>query len=236
MLRTKSGLPKGCCWNLDRDNGKRRVRFRDRKTGFSVYLTGTPWSEEFMRQYAAALEGSKLKATTIVGAERTVAGSVSALIVAYYASTSFKSLKPSTQGVRRNVLERFRQQYGDLPVKGLTRAVLEKMMGDRSNTPMAANNLIKVIGYLFDHAVALKMIAANPARGVKRYRNKSEGHHTWTEAEIAQYLARHPIDTRPGLALALGIFTGHGLAAHHRRPDRRATAKDRYAAADPAAS
>jgi hypothetical protein len=55
MRRTKSGLPKHCSWNLDRENGKRRVRFR--KVGFSTYLIGTPWSEDFMRQYAAALDG-----------------------------------------------------------------------------------------------------------------------------------------------------------------------------------
>jgi hypothetical protein len=54
MLRTKSGLPKHCAWNYDR-HGKRRVRFR--KAGFSTYLAGIPWSEDFMRQYAAALEG-----------------------------------------------------------------------------------------------------------------------------------------------------------------------------------
>ena len=54
MLRTKSGLPKHCGWNIDR-HGKRRVRFR--KERFSTYLTGTPWSEDFMRQYAAALDG-----------------------------------------------------------------------------------------------------------------------------------------------------------------------------------
>jgi hypothetical protein len=39
---------------LDRADGKRRVRFRRR--GVSLYLTGTPWGEEFMRQYAAALD------------------------------------------------------------------------------------------------------------------------------------------------------------------------------------
>ena len=32
MLRTKSGLPKHCSWNVDR-HGKRRVRFR--KAGFT---------------------------------------------------------------------------------------------------------------------------------------------------------------------------------------------------------
>ena len=51
MLRTKSGLPKHCSWAPDR-HGKRRVRFR--KGGVSRYLPGNPWSEDFMRQYAAA--------------------------------------------------------------------------------------------------------------------------------------------------------------------------------------
>jgi hypothetical protein len=46
MRRSKSGLPKYCGWNTDH-HGKRRIRFR--KNGFSVYLTGTPWSEDFMR-------------------------------------------------------------------------------------------------------------------------------------------------------------------------------------------
>ena len=66
MLRTKSGLPKHCCWNTDR-HGKRRVRFR--KGGFTTYLPGIPWSEDFMRQYAAALEGLKAQLGNI-GAER----------------------------------------------------------------------------------------------------------------------------------------------------------------------
>jgi integrase len=206
-MRTKSGLPKGCVWNLDRENGKRRVRFRDRRTGFSVYLYGVPWSEAFMRAYAAALEGGKAR-VEIVGEKRTVAGSINALIVNYYTSSSFKDLKASTQANRRNILERFRVDYGDLPVKGLTRGIIDKLIGTRSNTPHAANNLIKVLRYLLDHAVAQGMITHNAAIGVKKYRAKSKGHHTWTEAEIAQYLARHPLDTRAGLALALLLYTG----------------------------
>jgi hypothetical protein len=59
MLRTKSGLPKHCTYQADR-YGNRRVRFRRR--GVSAYLTGIPWSEDFMRQYAAALEGVKVEA------------------------------------------------------------------------------------------------------------------------------------------------------------------------------
>jgi hypothetical protein len=77
MLRTKSGLPKHCSWNVDR-HGKRRVRFRRR--GFSTYLAGTPWSEDFMRQYAAALEGVQAQ-TRNVGAMRTKPGTIDALVV-----------------------------------------------------------------------------------------------------------------------------------------------------------
>src|SRR5215472_6022014 len=107
MLRTKSGLPRHCSWDEDR-HGARRVRFR--KGGFSTYLTGIPWSEDFMRQYAVALEGAQPQPSTI-GASRTLPGSVNALCVSYY-RTDFRALKPSTQAVRRNVIERFRNDHG----------------------------------------------------------------------------------------------------------------------------
>jgi hypothetical protein len=98
MLRTKSGLPKHCSWNVDR-HGKRRVRFR--KHGFTTYLTGTPWSEDFMPQYAAALEGVKAQSNNI-GADRAVAGSVGALVAAYIdplsKSSPFQNVPP-----KRNV-------------------------------------------------------------------------------------------------------------------------------------
>jgi hypothetical protein len=105
VRRTKSGLPKHCTPVIDR-HGKSRVRFR--KSGFSTYLTGTPWSEDFMRQYATALDGVKAQATTI-GAERTKPGSFDALCVSYYRSPDFLGLRPSTLSARRHVLERFRQ-------------------------------------------------------------------------------------------------------------------------------
>jgi hypothetical protein len=84
-MRTKNGLPKHCCWNTDR-HGRRRVRFR--KAGVSIYLVGTPWSEDFMRQYAAALDGVKAQASNI-GAARTKPGSFDALCVSYFPLARF---------------------------------------------------------------------------------------------------------------------------------------------------
>jgi integrase len=208
MLRTRTGLPKYCHWARNREGGKPRVRFRNKRTGFSVYLCGTPWSDAFMRDYAAAIGGSKAGCEIAGPAKRTIASTVNALIVSYYTSPGFKDLKAATQADRRRYLEHFRAEYGDLPVKGLTRAVLDKLMGTREKTPHAANNMLKILRYSLERAVSQGIITSNPAIGVKKYRAKSDGCHTWTEEEIAQFQARHPIDTRAGLALALLLYTG----------------------------
>src|SRR5262249_12848850 len=100
MLKTRSGLPRHCTHVTDR-HGKHRVRFRRR--GVSQYLTGIPWSEEFMRQYATALERETSHRAGI-GAGRTVPGSFSALCVAFYNSAEFAALKRSTQAQQRGIL------------------------------------------------------------------------------------------------------------------------------------
>src|SRR5262245_6262132 len=151
MLRTRSGLPRHCSWNIDR-HGTRRVRFR--KAGFSTYLTGIPWSEDFMRQYAAALEGVKAQANS-VGAERTVGGTVNALIAAYLdlnSSSPFKTLGKETQRTRRCTLESFRRAHGNKPlyrtegnrrVMLLTREHVQRIVNEKASTPFAQHNLIK---------------------------------------------------------------------------------------------
>src|SRR5215831_5777246 len=163
MLRTKSGLPKHCTYQADRD-GNRRARFRRR--GVSVYLTGIPWSEDFMRQYAMALERTLTQRAPEIGAERTLPGSFSALCVSYYGSPEFRGLNASTQKVRRNVLERFRAEHGHRPLKELRSDHIRRIMGAKANTPEAANNLLKVLRVLLSYAVNVGMIGSNPAIGI----------------------------------------------------------------------
>jgi integrase len=203
MRRTKSGLPKYCGWNIDQ-HGKRRVRFR--KHGLSTYLAGIPWSEDFMRQYAAALEGVNVQAKN-AGAKRTKPGSFDALCVSYYRSPEFRGLKSSTQTMRRNIIERFRLAHGEKPIKGLSRRHVADIIGAKADTPEAANNLLKVLRVLLAYAVDQNMIESNPAAGVKKYRSRGDGFHAWTESEIAQFQERHPIGTRAGLAIALLLYT-----------------------------
>jgi len=181
------------------------VRFRLR--GFSTYLTGTPWSEDFMRAYAAALDGVKAQHTEIE-AGRTKPGSFDALCVAYYRSPEFLGLADSTQQQRRNILDNFRAAHGGKPLKDLHRKHMKDILGAKANTPEAANHLLKVLRGILAFAVDQSLIPTNPAAGVKKYRSKSDGHHSWSEVEIAQFQQRHPIGTKAGLALALGLYTG----------------------------
>jgi integrase len=181
----------------------RRVRFRRR--GVSIYLTGTPWSDDFMRQYAAALDGVKAQASD-VGADRTMPGSVDALVVSYY-KLVFPTLKQSTQSERRYIIERFRAEHGNKPVRLLKREHIAAIISARLATPHAANNLLKTLHTLFEHAIAINMITSNPATDVRKFRIQTDGFRAWTESDVAQFVAHHPVGTRARLALAL-LLTG----------------------------
>src|SRR5204862_6686107 len=102
-----------------------------------------------------------------IGMERTKAGTVNALIVSYY-KLVFPLLKPSTQRMRRNILERFRREHGDKPVARLEHEHIARIITAKANTPEAANNLRKVLRHLLEHAITINMIKANPAARVKK--------------------------------------------------------------------
>lgn len=213
-----SGLPEYCSWNYDR-HGKRRVRFR--KGGFSTYLTGLPWSDNFMRQYAAALDGVKAKVINI-GAARTVAGTVNAIVAAYLdcsaTSTSpFKTLASETQRTRRNILENFRRAHGDLPVYRtvgdkrvmlLTREHMQKIVNKKAVTPFAQRNFLNTLHAVFKWAAKEGTIPEVPTLGVTREKMKTAGYKTWTEMEIERFEAAHPIGSKARLAFALLLYTG----------------------------
>jgi integrase len=209
MRRNRSGLPKHCSWNYDR-HGKRRVRFR--KSGFTTYLAGLPYSDDFNCQYWAALEGVKKKSENIGAELRTKPGSLNELCVAYYRSPGFLDLKASTKDGRRGIIEGFRKLHGDKPVAKLARTHIEQIIAAKAETPNAANSLLKVLRLLLNHAVNIEMIAANPALGIKRFKIRSDGYPPWTEDEIARFEARYPVGSKARLAFALLLYTAQRVS------------------------
>ena len=74
--------------------------------------------------------------------------------------------------------------------------------------PESANLPRKVLRAMMAHAVETGLRADDPTRNVKAIRVRSDGFHSWTDAEIEQFEAHHAIGSRPRLALALSLFTG----------------------------
>jgi hypothetical protein len=92
---------------VDRRNGGAKATYYFRRPGFKrIPLPGLPGAPEFMDAYQTSLAGQALP-RPMIGASRTKAGSLGALIVAYFSSPAFLSLKPATQQTYRLILEKF---------------------------------------------------------------------------------------------------------------------------------
>jgi integrase len=201
-MKTRNGLPKHCTRQGVDANGNPRIRFRTKT--FSTYLTGIPWSESFMRAYAAALEG--IKAEPDDSAITPARDTIDALIVSYERLVG-PTLAPTTLTMRMGVLERFRREHTGKPVRLLKRQHVADIIAAKAKTPDAANNLRKILRHVMEHAIALGMIENNPVIGTKRLKTAGDGIHTWTDAEIEQYRAYWPLGTQQRLCFEIALET-----------------------------
>jgi len=182
-----------------------RLRFYFRKTGLPrVALPGPYGGPEFLAAYHEATNGKPKE----LGASRTVAGTINALIVSYYGSPAFTTLRPTTARVYRNILERFREEHGHKSVAGMQARHVREILTEKAGTPDAANRLLGMISLLMDHAVAEELRPDNPTIGVKRLKHKVGGFVTWSEDDIAAFRTHWPLDSRERLAFELAVNTG----------------------------
>ena len=184
----------------DKRNGRTYVYFR--KRGCRQVLLPQPiGSDEFWRAYKAAL-GGKVE----VGAElRSTAGSVSAAIAGYYASNNWTgdALSDGTRAMRRPILERFRERYGQWPLRQLTENFLVAYL--ESLKPHAARNHLKALRGWLRHA------KHDAARHITMAKAKSTKRPSWPAAMIANYETTHAIGTKARLAEALARYTGAAI-------------------------
>ena len=189
-----------------RDRHGKLHRYFRRKGFPSVPLPGRPGSPEFQEAYYAALAAMRTEKPP-AGLAKSVPGSLTAAIAAYYTHDSFLyGFSPQTQGMRRAILERFRAEHGDKRLALLRREHSASLLGAKK--PYAARNWLKSIRGLMQFCLETGLIQEDPTAGIKLAKTgASPGFHSWTEAEIAQYEARHPIGTRARLAMALVLYT-----------------------------
>lgn len=182
-----------------------KVRYRFRKKGLpTVYLPGLPGSPEFAEAYQAAAAGAQ---AIVPGQGRTQPGSINALAVAAYASAEWSNLAETTRANYRGVMERFRRDHGDKTVRALTSANLLSLR-DKMEGNAARNNFIKALRWFLAFAVSRGLRTDNPAMAIKKIAYRTDGYHTWTEAEVAAFEARWPVGTKQRLGMDLLLYTG----------------------------
>ena len=150
-----------------------------------------------------------------IGSSSVRPGTIRALAISYFNSSGFRSMKPITQSVYRNLINRLCEEtdkeghrYGDKEAGTLQREHIVKLMSARSDRPDTANGLRKVLRAMMRHAVEIGFRTDDPTRDVKAIRVRSDGYHSWTDAEIEKFESKHPVGTRARLALALLLYTG----------------------------
>jgi integrase len=181
-----------------------RPRHYFRRKGFKLTpLLGVPGAPEFMEAYQRAL--AAIAPVEIGAKKRSGPGSLSAAIAAYYGSLEFRALTGGTPAKRRAILETFREQHGDKPVRLLPRLFIVRELAKMK--PHSARNWLKAVRALMQFCVEHEMIGEDPTLGVKARTPKSDGHHTWTDDEIGNYFRFHPLDSKAHLAIALGLYT-----------------------------
>lgn len=167
-----------------------------------VPLPGHPGSPEFMLAYNAALAGHRIEPKSI---NRSAPGSVSGTIAAYYTDNSFLGLAPGTRQGRREILERFRNEAGELPVALMEQKHVAQRLGKMK--PFAARNWLKAIRALMQFAKRIGLREDDPTERIEMNRAKAGAIHTWTEDEIAIFELHHGLGTRARLAMAILLYT-----------------------------
>src|SRR5215469_6705014 len=193
---------KYCREFIDR-TGRLRRYVRPPGAKHATPLPGAPGSAEFMRAYHTALAYAATPAE--IGAVHTLRGSVSAALVGYYRDVTFLALSPGTRKMRRAILEQFRASYGDRHIAGLQRVHIVNLLG--SKKPFAARNWLKALRGLMQFLVTTEQHFDDPTAGIRLPKARAGEIHSWAEAEIKQYEARHLVGTRERLALALLLHT-----------------------------
>ncbi|WP_419906881.1 tyrosine-type recombinase/integrase [Hoeflea sp.] len=184
-------------------HGAERIYFRRR--GYREIPLKTPlYSDAFWQSYEAAMTRPK----PAIGASRIKPGSMNDVIVAYYGSPDFRTLKASTKTTYRGIIERFRKDHGEKSAARLQPRHIRRMMRDKSETPSAANNFLRILHLLMRQAIEMELREDDPTRFVRKIRVKTGGFRSWQERDIDAYIRAHPQGTRAHLALMLLLYTG----------------------------
>lgn len=221
--RKDNKLPKGVVFDPDR-HGNPRYYFRAAGQP-KIRLSETPGTEAFDREVAAARLGIPHDAAPVATKAKSAGkntpplpGSLRWLVVEYKRRAA-GTVTEKTMTSRGKILDevcRMMGPKGIRPIGDLQFASFEKkhiteIRDTLRATPGARNDVTKALSAMFAWAVdPADLLKVNPCNGIKRL-HSGEGFHTWTEDEVRQFEAVHPVGSKARLALSIGLYTGFRL-------------------------
>ncbi len=195
-------------------------------------------SPELMDAYFALVAKTGGATAVEIGASRTKAGTVDALVVKYLKHDDFtKGLAKDTQNAWRPILDQFREfktpngrRYGEnriaaIPQRSIVAFLEGKTEDGESRTANAQKNRLKAVRGFIRFAIAHDELSHDPTENIKVHKGgpKSAGHMPWLEPQIAQYRERHKLGTVSRLALELLLniaarrHDAHLIGQQHKR-------------------
>ncbi|CCE11551.1 putative Phage integrase family protein [Bradyrhizobium sp. STM 3843] len=197
-------LPHGCKRYVDHTGV---VRTYYRHTSPPTPLPGLPWSPEFMAAYEAAKARGDRVGPVIIGASRTMPGTVNAALVKYYSSDEFKNMTKDVRQQNRGYLEKWRATRGDKKLRGWKHEHVQGFIG-KLTTPYAQRNNLRALRHFARWAKRERLLDVDPTTDIEKAKIvKTGGFRVWTEAEFKTYVAKHPIGTKAYLALQIMACT-----------------------------
>ena len=177
-------------------------------------------SEDFQREYEAAIAGERIAAR----ASRTLPHSLQWLWDSYRQTDNWLRLSATTRYQRENIMKAALATSGAAPFAEIKKRHIVAGLDRRAATPAYARNFFKTMRGLFQWAAEREHIAVDPTVGIKAPKpRKGQGFPAWTGDDVAVYHKRWPVGTRQRVWIDVLLFTGlrRGDAARVGRQHER---------------
>jgi integrase len=195
-------------------NERLYVRLQGKKGG-KVRLRAAIGTPEFAMEYQAALDKLRGDKPTSKSPVYTLRW----LVKEFEASPAFTKVTFREQRNRHLLVESALNEphqkgskllIGDCELRWFDGKLARILRDRKADKPSAANHRLANLRLILNWGLEERPehVKVNPFHGVKPIKHTTEGWHTWTEEEVANYEARHPVGTQARLALDIMLYTG----------------------------
>lgn len=193
------------------------MRYYVRRYGKRIRINEKVGTPAFLEAYNVALKSLERPTRNVAEIKPAADATMGWLASLYFGSVEFRRLDATSKKRRRSIIEECLDEplkpgsmhiIRDCPVAKFSSAHVKMLRDRKAEVPGTANNRKKYISAMFGWAIENKVASSNPARDVKRIDYATDGFHTWSVDEVAQFIKRHPAGTKAYLALGILLFLG----------------------------